>query len=98
MKKYSGVRKSPPYQPLHIMFPTAPPSGKRQQAQKRMVNAAALMLIGMTFCFLSACRAALTVVTQGGEQQLRQAVPPATPGPRVLIFAIDGTNYNKLIH
>src|SRR5262249_47491668 len=97
VEKYSGVGRSPTHRPLHMLFPTAPPSRKRRRAQKCTVNAAALMLIGMTFCFLSACRPTLTVVAQGGEQHLRQAVPPVTPGPRVLIFAIDGAGYNELM-
>jgi hypothetical protein len=97
MEKYSHVGKSLTHQPLHMLFPTSPPSGKRRQAQRRTVNAAALTLVGITFCFLPACRTALTVVAQGGEQQLRQAVPPATPGPRVLVFAIDGAGYNELM-
>ncbi len=40
---------------------------------------------------------ALTVVTQGGEHQLRNVVLPAPPGPRVLIFALDGAGYHELM-
>jgi len=97
MEKYSHAGKSLTHQPLHILFSPSPPSGKRRPTQRRTVNAAALTLLGVTLSFLPACRTALTVVAQGGEQQLHQAVPPATPGPRVLIFAIDGAGYNELM-
>ena len=62
-------------QPLRVLLPTAPPKRKRRLVQKRTTNVAALVFIGMTLCLLSSCRMALTVVTQGGEQQLREAVP-----------------------
>src|SRR6266404_3264711 len=57
----------------------------------------AIVLLGITLCLLSSCRMAFTVVTQGGEHQLRPAVLPAAPGPRVLIFALDGAGYNELM-
>src|SRR5258706_7699484 len=57
----------------------------------------AIVLLGMTLCLLSSCRMAFTVVTQGGEHQLRPVVLPTAPGPRVLIFALDGAGYNELM-
>src|SRR5215468_4956493 len=56
-----------------------------------------VVLLGIMLCLLSSCRMAFTVVTQGGEHQLRPAVLPAAPGPRVLIFALDGAGYNELM-
>lgn len=56
-----------------------------------------LITIGMILCLLSSCRAVFITVAQGGEKQLREAVPPPKPGPRVLIFALDGAGYNELL-
>src|ERR1041385_6966741 len=57
----------------------------------------AIALLGIMLCLLSSCRMALTVVTQGGERQLRRIVFPAPRGPRVLIFALDGAGYNEFM-
>ena len=55
------------------------------------------VLIGITLCVLSACGGVLPLVTQGGEQQVGEAPPPPKPGPRVLVFAIDGAGYHELL-
>ena len=97
MTKCLGATEAATHQPLRVLLPTVPLNRKQCQAQNCMADVIALILIGTMFLTLSACRTALSVVAQGGEQQLREAVPPPTPGPRVLIFAIDGAGYNELL-
>lgn len=55
------------------------------------------ILIGVTLCLLSSCGGALPLIAQGGEKQLREVPPPPKPGPRVLVFAIDGAGYHELM-
>jgi hypothetical protein len=54
-------------------------------------------LIGITLCVLSSCGGVLPLVAQGGEQQVSEGPPPPKPGPRVLVFAIDGAGYRELM-
>lgn len=50
------------------------------------------------FCFFcSSCSGILTVVSNGGEQQLSTAPAISKPGPRVLVFAIDGAGYHEIM-
>jgi hypothetical protein len=97
MTKCLGVTGPTTRQPLRVLPPTLPLNRKQCQAQNHTANCTTLILIGMMLFTLSACRTALSVVAQGGEQKLREAVPPPTPGPRVLIFAIDGAGYNEVM-
>jgi Type I phosphodiesterase / nucleotide pyrophosphatase len=97
MRGCLGIGGSTTQQFLRVLPSSVPPNRKRRYAQKRTTSVTALVLMGMTLCLLSSCRMALTLVTQGGEQQLREAVPPASSGPRVLIFALDGAGYNELM-
>src|SRR5262245_52268205 len=97
MRECLGVGGSTISQPRRVLLLTAPAKRKKQQAQKHTTNVTVLVFIGMTLCLLSSCRMALTIVTRGGVQQLRAPVPPAAPGPRVLIFALDGAGYNELM-
>ena len=54
-------------------------------------------LIGITLCVLSSCGGVLPLVAQGGEEQVSAVTPPPKPGPRVLVFAIDGAGYHELM-
>src|SRR5262249_48511850 len=97
MRGCLGVRGSTTQQPLRVLLPTAPPNSKRRYAQKRTTSITALVPLGIMLCLVSSCRMALTLVAHGGEQQLREVVSPTPPGPRVLIFALDGAGYNELM-
>jgi len=55
------------------------------------------MVLGVLFCLLLSCGGALPLIAQGGEKQLRAVPPPPKPGPRVLVFAIDGAGYHELM-
>jgi len=57
----------------------------------------ALILLGWAYCFFCASCSILTVVANGGERQIRPAPLVSKPGPRVLVFAIDGAGYNELM-
>src|SRR5689334_21858239 len=97
MRGWLGSGRALTPQPLRVPLPTAPPNGRRRQAWERTARLTAVVLIRGMLCGLSSCSLALGVVTHGGEQQLRAAVLPTTPGPRVLIFALDGAGYNDLM-
>ena len=83
--------------PYYVVIPPALLHGKKHKAQTQPVRVSILVLLGIMLCFLSSCGTVIAIVMRGGEQQLRQAVPPAAPGPRVLIFALDGAGYNELM-
>src|SRR4051794_16523053 len=85
------------HQPVHVPFFTGTLRRSKLPAQQQLADFAALVLIGIMLCLLPACRTALSVVAQGGEKQLRPVPPPPTPGPRVLIFALDGAGYNQVM-
>jgi hypothetical protein len=97
MRGCLGVGGSTTQQLLRGLPATVPPNREKRYAQKCTTRVTALGLIGMTLCLFSACRVALGVVAQGGEQQLREVVSPTTPRPRVLIFALDGAGYDELM-
>ena len=53
--------------------------------------------LGMTLCVFTSCGGVLTLLTQQGEKQLPEVPSPPQPGPRVLVFAIDGAGYHELM-
>jgi hypothetical protein len=55
-----------------------------------------LLGVGLLSALLS-CTVAVTLVTTGGEQRLRPEPLSPAPGPRVLLFALDGTGYDQLM-
>jgi type I phosphodiesterase/nucleotide pyrophosphatase len=97
MRECLGIGGFTTHQPVHVRFSTRMLRRRKLPAQKQPADITILVLIGIMLCLLSACRTALSVVAQGGEQQIRPVPPPPTPGPRVLIFAIDGAGYNELL-
>lgn len=62
-----------------------------------MPKIAVSIALGMIFCLLSSCGGVFTLLTQQGEKQLPEVPPPPQPGPRVLVFAIDGAGYHELM-
>src|SRR5713101_1515887 len=75
---------------------TEPAKGRRQHAQQRTSSVTALGMTGLMLYLLVSCKAMLTLMQQGGEQQLQEVLPP-NPSPRVLIFALDGAGYHELM-
>ena len=62
-----------------------------------MVRISVSIIIGITLCVLYSCGEVFTLVTQRGEKPLRAVPLSPRPGPRVLVFAIDGAGYPELM-
>ncbi|MGH7960739.1 MAG: alkaline phosphatase family protein, partial [Candidatus Binatia bacterium] len=66
--------------------------------RKATLSIITFTLIGIAVSFLMSCSEAIELVTQGGEKPLRnKELPPPGPGPRVLLFALDGVGYDEFM-
>jgi hypothetical protein len=57
---------------------------------------AAMVFVAVILPLLS-CTPATKLLVQGGEKKATPVAHPAPPGPRVLIFALDGVGYDQLL-